>query len=205
MDYSVMPDEELLTHYYNGDDLAFADLHRRFLPALVAAAFRRLPQIAGRRDAADEIAAQALVRVALTRESPATRWDSAKGRVRPWLMTILHREATNYLRRGPSARPTSDLSLGNVEDEEKQLQELLMANDLAPLERLTQEELQATLRACIDELPDPLRQVIAMLMDDMRQTDIAEALGVSDPTAMRYRKRAYGLLIECLRRKHVAD
>jgi hypothetical protein len=55
-----MTDEELLTRYYEGDDLAFAELHRRYLAQLRAAAYRRLPRIAGRREAADELAAQAL-------------------------------------------------------------------------------------------------------------------------------------------------
>jgi hypothetical protein len=39
----------------------------------------------------------------------------------------------------------------------------------------------------------------------IRQTDIAEVLAISDATAMRYRRRAYALLIECLRRRQVAD
>jgi len=200
-----MTDEELMSFYYGGDDLAFAELYRRFLPNLVTAAFRRLPRIAGRREAADELSAQALVRAALTRQSAAARWNPNKGLVRPWLLTILHHEVTSHLRRSAPDRPASDILGAGNEGEERQLEELLSADDLAPLEQLTQEELQASLRACIEELPEALRQVIVMLLDGLRQTNIAEALGISDVTAMRYRRRAYGLLIECLRRKHVLD
>jgi RNA polymerase sigma factor (sigma-70 family) len=94
---------------------------------------------------------------------------------------------------------------GEDSGEEQRLEELLSADDLAPLEQLMQEELQAALRACIEKLPEELRQVVVMLLDGLRQTDIAEALAISDATAMRYRRRAYARLIECLRRRQVAD
>jgi RNA polymerase sigma factor (sigma-70 family) len=200
VDYSAMTDEELLTRYYEGDDLAFAELHRRYLAQLRAAAFRRLPRTAGRREAADELAAQALVRVALTRQRTTGRWNQVAGQVRPWLFTIMHNEVTGYLRRSGHELPTSDLPGSRDSGEERRLEELLTADDLAPLEGLLQEELQAALRACIEELPEALRQVVTMLLDGLRQTDIAEALGISDATAMRHRHRAYALLIECLRR-----
>jgi RNA polymerase sigma factor (sigma-70 family) len=183
VDYSPMTDEDLMTRYYGGDDLAFAELHRRFMAPLRAAAFRRLPRMTGRREAADELSAQALVRAALTRDRPSAQWDQARGPLRPWLFTILHREVTSHLQRSGRELPTSDL-LGNEDSgEERRLEELLSADDLAPLERLMQEELQAALRACIEKLPEELRQVIVMLLDGLRQTDIAEALAIRRPCA----------------------
>ena len=48
MVYSEMSDEDLMNLFYEGDDLAFAEIHRRFLTPLVGAAFCRLPQMAGK-------------------------------------------------------------------------------------------------------------------------------------------------------------
>src|SRR5262249_12566242 len=131
--------------------------------------------------------------------------NPVRGPVRPWLFTILHREVTSHLQRSGHELPTSALSGSENSGEEQRLEELLSADDLAPLERLMQEELEAALRACIEKLPEELRQVVGMLLDGLRQTDIAEALAISDATAMRYRRRAYALLIECLRQRQVAD
>jgi len=205
MVYSEMSDEDLMNLFYEGDDLAFAEIHRRFLTPLVGAAFCRLPQMAGKREAADELSAQTLVQAADTRQRYSARWNPAKGMFRPWLFTIMHREVTSHLRRFGQEVPTSNLLVRYDSGEERRLEELLTTDDLAPLERLAQDELQAALRASIEELPESLRQIVAMLIDGLRQTDIAEILGISDATAMRYRRQAYAQLIESLRQKNVTD
>src|SRR5579872_4502250 len=165
MVYSAMIDEDLMILFYQGDDLAFAEIHRRFLAPLVRAAFLRLPQMAGKREAADELSAQTLVRAADTRQRCLARWNPVKGPFRPWLFTILHREVTSHLRRSGHEVPTSDLLVRSNSDEERHLEELLTTDDLEPLEQLSQEELQAALRSSIEVLPESLRQIVAMLLD----------------------------------------
>lgn len=207
MDYSAMADEDLMGLYYAGDDVAFAEIHHRYLALLTRAAFNRLQltRIAGRSETADELSAQALIRAAHTREKPSARWNPNEGPVRPWLFKIVGNLATNRLRQSGHDIPTSDLLGERDSAEEQRVEELLTSDDLAPLARLVQEELQVTLRASIEELPEQLRQIVSMLCDGLSQTEIAKVLGISDATASRHRKCACARLTEALRRKHVAD
>jgi RNA polymerase sigma factor (sigma-70 family) len=205
-DYAAMSAEELMQRYYGCDSLAFGELHRRCSGELAAVAYRRLPRMPGRREGAEELAADALIRAAATKGRPSARWEEARGSVRTWLYTILHNTASTFLRRQHGIELTStDLASGADSAEEQRLASLLADDDLGALDRLLQEELEAALEVCLDELPVELRTVLGMFRDGLIQTEIARILGISDATVMRYRLRAYALLAECLRRRNVAD
>src|ERR1051325_3142540 len=107
--YSAMSDEDLLTAYYQEDEAAaneaFAELDRRYRPRLILSLtvpgynrrFIKLGRIPGLEQKGEELAAEALFRVADTKGRPGARWDRTRKRVGPWIYGILHNLVVSYL------------------------------------------------------------------------------------------------------------
>ena len=109
--YAAMSDEDLLTLYYQQDEAkaneAFAEIDRRYRPRLILSLtvpgynrrFVKLHRAPGLEQKGEELAAEALFRVADTKGRPGARWNPTRRRVAPWIYGILHNVVVSHLRR----------------------------------------------------------------------------------------------------------
>ena len=212
--YTAMSDEDLLTVYYQQDEEtandAFAELDRRYRPRLILSLtvpgynrrFVKLHRSPGLEQRGEELAAEALFRVADTKGRPKARWDPARQRVAPWIFGILHNVVISHLRRQRRERRARiDLHNGGRSGEVSAL-EALPDQAAGPEEIVQHQALLATLRECLQELPEQLRTLCELLFDKgMKQTEAAEVLQLTTPTLTRRKQEAYERLRRCLTRK----
>ncbi len=215
IDYAAMTDEDLLTSYYEEEDEkkaneAFAELDRRYRPRLVLSLtvpgynrrFLKLQRAPGLEQSGEELAAEALFRVADSKGRPSARWDRARKRVGPWIYGILHNVVVSHLRRRrPDVTTETDYQQGARLDAPSALD--ATPDDAAgPEEAFQHRALLGALRDCVAELPEELRSVCELLFDQgMKQTDAAALLGMSAPTLTRRKQEACEQLRRCLARK----
>ncbi len=215
--YAAMTDEDLLTLYYHEEDEdkaneAFAEIDRRYRPRLILSLtvpgynrrFVKLHRSPGLEQKGEELAAEALFRVADTKGRPGARWDPTRKRVGPWIFGILHNIAVSHLRRQrPDAKTETDFQKGSRLGEAPAL-DALPDQSAGPEEVVQHQALIATLRECVQELPEQLRTLCELLFEKgMKQTEAAEVLQITTPTLTRRKQEAYERLRRCMARKGV--
>jgi RNA polymerase sigma factor (sigma-70 family) len=199
-----MSDEELMLAYYGCNDYAFAELHGRYLAPLGARALGILNAAgkppAGRREKAEELAADALINAAATKARPSARWDPTKGSVKAWLHRILFNRVMTYLRKKHHFEICeTDLPQQDGTDEQSRPLESLAA---ARGPDMPDDELLDALRDCIERLPWRERVVFTLVFfEGWEQTDVAELLGVSNATVTRLKQQVLKRLFDCLKNK----
>jgi len=215
---STMSDEEVLTRFYDEEDeeradRAFAELDRRFRSRMLLSitrpgyhkGFVKLYNKPGLEHMAEELVTEALFRVAETRGRPSARWKEGRS-VAPWIFGILHHVVVSFLRRKRARVLTdTDASGGGEGEETPSVLEMTPDRGPGPDETLQQQALLALLRECLQELPAEMRTICELLYQNgLKQTAIAERLGLSQPTLTRRKKEACDLLRQCLSRKGIA-
>lgn len=131
-------------------------------------------------------------------------WERSKGPVRSYIWGIAISERSNYHRQKAVWRRTSVVESSLVPEPPAQANSLLenlgkSAEELPEAQR--QDAVLNALRRCLEELPANERQVIQLIdigLGDLRQTDVAEELGLGDATVMRIKRRALARLRACL-------
>jgi len=213
--YAAMTDEDQLTLYYHeGNERkaneAFAEIDRRFRPRLILSLtvpgynrrFVKLHRSPGLEQRGEELAAEALFRVADTKGRLGARWNPTRRRVAPWIYGILHNVVVSHLRRQrrePRARADTYTS-GRCP--EVPALDSLPDQSAGPEEVVQHQALLASLRECVQELPEQLRTLCELLFDKgMKQTEAAEVLQLTTPTLTRRKQEAYERLRRCLARK----
>src|SRR5436309_2942577 len=209
-------DEALLTAYYQEDEAAaneaFAEIDRRYRPRLILSLtvpgynrrFVKLHRSPGLEQKGEELAAEALFRVADTKGRPRARWDPARKRVAPWIFGILHNVVISHLRRQRrELRVRTDLHNSGRFGAAPAL-DALPDQAAGPEEVVQHQALLATLRECVQELPEQLRILCELLFDKgMKQTEAAEVLQLTTPTLTRRKQEMDERLRRCMARKGI--
>jgi RNA polymerase sigma-70 factor (ECF subfamily) len=161
-------DEELMQQVAGGSTEAFAQLHRRFAPAVLRLALHTL----------DRAAAEDLVQdVFLAVWGNAGRFDPERGTVRTWLMQIAHFRLLNELRRR-SRQPAI------VADPDGLVLDGVPTRDPGPAEAVWQRHRRAIVEAALDGLPSPQREAIGLAFgEDLTHEQVASELDLPLGTA----------------------
>lgn len=163
-DLHERPDDDLVRRMAEGDVEALEALYSRYARAVYSFAVR----IVG-----DGLVAEEILQEAFTRAwQQAGRFELARGTFPSWLLSITHNLAIDEVRRR-QRRPQradmvdiSDVLRGEV-DEAASVEEAAEAS-----------ELRQRIRAAIDTLPKPQRQVIELAyFEGLTQREIAAFLG----------------------------
>ena len=214
--YAAMTDEDLMMLYYQEDEPitneAFAEIDRRYRFRLILSVtapnynkrFLKLYKMPGMEQTGEELAAEALFKVADTRGRPAARWDPARKRVHAWIFGILRNVVVSYLRRQrPEVWTDTDFQQSDRNEGSSTVLETA-ATGVGPEEAVENEALMAALRECVRELPEQLRQLCELLFErGLKQTEAATELKMSTPTVTRRKQEVYDRLRRCMRRKGI--
>jgi RNA polymerase sigma-70 factor (ECF subfamily) len=165
-------DEELLSHFCNGQTEAFGLLVRRYEREL----YGYLRRYLGDSDLADDVFQNTFLQVYVKSD------QYEQGRpVRPWLYTIATHQAIDALRRN-GRHPALSLDHNPREDADGQgggLVEMLEAQGPGPLDQLHGDERRARVRQSVDSLPDFLRQVVILAYyQGLKYREIAQILDI---------------------------
>lgn len=164
-------DEELLARFRKGQREVFGTLVRRYQREL----YGYLRRYLGDAELADDVFQNTFVQV----YSKAGQYEAGRP-VRPWLYAIATNQAIDALRR-VNRHPTISLEQTETETdgERRGLVDLLAGRDIDPFEHVDQAETREQVRACVDRLPDFLKQVVLMAYyQGLKYQEIADALEI---------------------------
>jgi RNA polymerase sigma-70 factor (ECF subfamily) len=152
-------DQQLIAKVVKGDENAFLSLYDRYASRVYGLTLRVL----GDAMLAEEVTQDTFLKL----WSRARQFDSNKGELAPWLLTIAHRTALDRLRLENRRMPVS-----NPQDPEETW-------PLIPDETIQNGEARwRSLYFAVQSLPEEQRQVIDLAYyKGMSQSDIAEVLG----------------------------
>ena len=166
-----MTDADLVRHVCNGQTSAYEVLVRRWSARVVGYIRSRV----GCPEVAEDIAQDSLLKAF---RSLHTLADPSK--FGPWILSIAHRSAIDWLK--AKARGEVKFSDADV-GETGGLSDGWRSNEEPPETHLARREQATRLRAEIDALPDPLREVVMMYYyDDVTYKELADMLGISAAT-----------------------
>lgn len=187
------PDAELVSLSIAGNDLAFAQIMRRYNRLLFRTARSILKNDDDTQDALQEAYLRAWRALASFR---------AEARLSTWLVRIVVNEALARLRHN-GARPAQVLPLSASMQADGETQEMQMPanpND-QPEPTLMRAQIRQQIEARIDTLPDAFRTVFMLRgVEEMSVEEVAQVLGIPEATVRTRFFRARSLLREGLSR-----
>jgi RNA polymerase sigma-70 factor (ECF subfamily) len=169
---SAETDEQLLARLRSGDREVFGPLVRRYEREM----YGYLRRYLGDDDLADDVFQTTFLAVF----RKIKQYEPGRA-ARPWLYTIATNQAIDALRkRNRQADRRADTVLTTDEDgEPRPLFELLPAAGEGPPDQAEQSEERRRVRACVEKLPDLLREVILLAyFQGMKYRDIADSLEI---------------------------
>jgi RNA polymerase sigma-70 factor (ECF subfamily) len=147
-------DSELLLHYMEGDEAAFAEIVNRYKNSLYAF----LRQFLNRMDLVEDVFQETFLQLFNSRES----FDPERP-LRPWLFTIAANKAKDALRK---AQRTSAVPIGAISEEQDmsfdEMLNTLSSNNSIPYDELERNETAARVNEVIGSMPENLRQILLM-------------------------------------------
>ncbi len=165
-------DEELLNRFRNGQRELFGVLVRRYQREL----YGYLRRYLGDANLADDVFQSAFLQVF----TKINQYEPGRP-VRPWLYTIATNQAIDALRRA-GRHPTVSLEQcsGEAENgEERSLVDMIETRETGPLEQSHLEERRLMIRACVDQLPEFLRQVVILVYyQGLKYREVADIMRV---------------------------
>ena len=166
-----LSDEDLLTRFRKGHREVFGTLVRRYQREL----YGYLRRYLGDPHLADDVFQTTFVQVF----GKATHYEPGRP-VRPWLYAIATNQAIDALRRiGRHPAVSLEQVETEAEGERRGLVELLEAREADPFDNVDAAETRDLVRACLDRLPDFLRQVVLMAYyQGLKYQEIADALDI---------------------------
>ncbi|MBV8220503.1 MAG: sigma-70 family RNA polymerase sigma factor [Solirubrobacterales bacterium] len=165
-DLRNLADEELMVLIHDGDVRAFEVVFDRHATAAFSLAYR----MCGRRPVAEDVVQEAFL--SLWRSGRA--YDSARGSVRSWVLSVVHNRAIDALRRQGSRDSR------NVPDDG--IAERLSSPDRTDAEAERRDDARRV-RTALDELPPDQRRVIELAyFGGFTHTQIAEMLDLPPGT-----------------------
>ena len=165
-------DEELLNRFRSGQRELFGILVRRYQREL----YGYLRRYLGDANLADDVFQATFLQVF----TKISQYEPGRP-VRPWLYTIATNQAIDALRRvGRHPMISLEQTTGEADNgEERSLIDMIEAREIGPLEQTQIEERRLLVRACVDKLPEFLRQVVVLAYyQGLKYREVAEILGV---------------------------
>jgi RNA polymerase sigma-70 factor (ECF subfamily) len=164
-------DENLLLAYRaTGDRRLFEELIRRYEREL----FNYLKQYLGDTQLAEDAFQSTFLQIHLK----CDQFDSER-RFRPWLYAVATNQAIDTQRRRRRERMVSLDQATSSADQANQLKELVDAPADLPAEDLERDEERSLVRRAVEDLPEPLRQVLLLVyFQGLKYREAAEVLGV---------------------------
>lgn len=166
------PDALLMRHFQDGDPASFETLMRKYYARVFAFAYR----MTGDRALADDISQDVFIRVhrSASAYQPLARFST-------WLFTIAKNTTLNELRR---SRRT--VTFDHIVNED-----VAVAEEASPYERVEEDERAARVRQAIERLPENQRAAVLLRRyENFSYEQIAEALGSSVPAVKSLLSRA---------------
>lgn len=147
-------DEKLLQDFLDGNPASFELLVRRHSQELHQFVLR----FTGDSVAAEDVVQDTLLQV----HQVAGQFDPTR-RFKPWLFTIAANKARDYLRRRSRKREVSfEAQLQNESGSTKRFLDLLSGETSSPDSGLLQVEMRQIVKAVVEEMPDPLKEVLIL-------------------------------------------
>ncbi len=166
-------DEDLLLRFRRGESEAFGVLLRRYEREL----FGYLQRYLGNTALAEDVFQNTFLQLYLK----SGQYEAGRP-VRPWLYTIATHQAIDALRRNGRHQA---ISLEMVREESSGqgdvngLVQLLQSRDVGPFDKLSEQERREQVRASVEQLPDPYRQVLVLAYyQGLKYREIAEILEI---------------------------
>ena len=169
---NVCSDEELLNRLRDGQREVFGTLVRRYQREL----YGYLRRYLGDAEMADDVFQTTFLQVFVK----IGQYEPGRP-ARPWLYTIATHQAIDALRRsGRQAMVSLEQTTGEGSDGEvRSMIEMLESRESGPLEQTQLHEKQQLVRACVDRLPDFLRQVVVLAYyQGLKYREVADILDV---------------------------
>lgn len=165
-------DEELLNRLRNGQREVFGTLVRRFQREL----YGYLRRYVGDAELADDVFQTTFLQVYIK----IGQYEPGRP-ARPWIYTIATHQAIDAMRRaGRQSMISLEQATGEgTNGEVRGMIEMLEARESGPLEQVQASERRDLVRACVDRLPEFLRQVVVLAYyQGLKYREVAEILGV---------------------------
>jgi len=168
---SRLSDEDILSRFRKGHRDVFGVLVRRYQREL----YGYLRRYLGDAHLADDVFQTTFVQVF----AKAAQYEPGRP-VRPWLYAIATNQAIDALRRiGRHAAVSLEQTEAEADGERRGLLELLEARESDPFDNVDASETRELVRACLDRLPDFLKQVVLMAYyQGLKYQEIADALEI---------------------------
>jgi RNA polymerase sigma-70 factor (ECF subfamily) len=168
---SEWTDEQLLVHYQRHEDArAFEELVRRYEREL----YTYLRRYLGNDESAEDVFQATFLQVHLK----CDQFEPGR-RVRPWLYTVATNQAIDSQRRNRRHRMVSldRRSAGNGDQDLAALIDLLDSGGPTPAEQYESVERAETVTQAVEQLPDPLREVVLLVYyQGLKYREAAEVL-----------------------------
>ena len=169
---SSLTDEELLLGYREtGDRDKFSELVHRYEREL----YSYLRRYLGDADMAEDAFQAAFLQVHLK----CKQFEQGRA-VRPWLYTIATNQAIDLQRRSKRHRMVSlDRSTSTDGEDVGKLLDLLVSKEPTPTAQLSADERRDWLHHAVEQLPQPLRDVIQLVyFQDLKYREAADSLNI---------------------------
>jgi RNA polymerase sigma-70 factor (ECF subfamily) len=190
----------LLLRFRRGESEAFGVLLRRYEREL----FGYLQRYLGNTALAEDVFQNTFLQLYLK----SGQYEAGRP-VRPWLYTIATHQAIDALRRNGRHQA---ISLEMVREEStgqgdvNGLVQLLQSRDAGPFDRLSEQERRDQVRASVEQLPDPYRQVLVLAYyQGLKYREIAEILEIPVGTVKSRLHAALLKLQEAWKQSHSLD
>jgi len=176
MDFSKCTDQELVSSYISGKDLAFEQLMFRHKEKV----FTKIYLMVKNRDIAEDIFQDTFIKVINTLKKGKY---NEEGKFLPWIMRIAHNLTIDHFRK--------DKKMPMVRsDENYDVFSAVKHSDLNIEDQLVQDQILGNVKQLIKELPQEQKEVVLMrIYYKMSFKEISESLNISINTAlgrMRY-------------------
>jgi RNA polymerase sigma-70 factor (ECF subfamily) len=192
--YAEWSDEDLLLRYCQaGDRRAFEELVHRYEREL----FGYLRHYLGDAEMAEDAFQATFLQVHLK----CGQFEQGR-KVRPWLYTVATNQAIDAQRRNRRHRMVSlsRRAQGNGQDEESGcLEDVLGSQESDPLARAESSELHGQVRRSVDQLPEPLREVLLLVYyQGLKYREAAQVLDIPVGTVKSRLHAAIGKLNQAI-------
>ncbi len=188
--YAEWSDEELLLKYCQaGDRRAFEELVHRYEREL----FGYLRHFLGDAEMAEDAFQATFLQVHLK----CQQFEQGR-KVRPWLYTVATNQAIDAQRRNRRHRMVSlsRRAQGNGQDDESgSLEDVLGGQEPNPLAQVESSDLQGQVRRSVDQLPEPLKEVLLLVYyQGLKYREAAQVLEIPVGTVKSRLHAAIGKL-----------
>lgn len=166
-------DEDLLLRFRRGEAEAFGALLRRYEREL----FGYLHRYLGNNALAEDVFQNTFLQLYLK----SGQYEEGRP-VRPWLYTIATHQAIDALRRNGRHQAVSLEMVreeGSGQGDVNGLVQMLESRDSGPFDQLAQQEQREKVRASVEQLPEPYRQVLLLAYyQGLKYREIADILEI---------------------------